>query len=355
MNSGQADHREVVEIAAAMRWSDDQRARFAQACSPTPVRFLDSHTPQEIVRELGEANVLVLGRNPFPALLEQDQLDWIHCNHAGIDGYAPPELLDGRFIITSASGRSAPALAEHALMFMLALNHRVPVSQRRQRRRVWDTSGLRAREALRGKTVLIIGAGHTGCEVARLCDAFGMTVRGYRRRSAPLPPHFASMASADDGDRLADLLADANFVVLAASLNTQSKHLLGKKELAALPRGAIVVNVGRGALLDQDALRHALTSGHLGGAGLDVTHPEPLPLRNRLWRCPNLMITPHVTPALPDRTERAMDMFIANLERFRVDAPLENQLRPEDAIAPDRHQPSPLERRVARLWRRIAR
>jgi phosphoglycerate dehydrogenase-like enzyme len=173
-----------------------------------------------------------------------------------------------------------------------------------------------------GRTVGIIGMGPIGTEVARLAAELGMRPVGLRRTVTGDEP-----CETWTFDRLGDLLDVADDLVLAVPLTRDTEQLIGSAELARLRPGATLVNVGRGRLLDQQALEAALVSGHLGFAALDVTEPEPLPDESALWDLQNVMITPHLSGATASAERRAADLLVDNLGRFLRGEPLRNEVR----------------------------
>jgi phosphoglycerate dehydrogenase-like enzyme len=142
------------------------------------------------------------------------------------------------------------------------------------------------------------------------------------------------MYSADRGDRLEDMLPHCDILAIVVNLSDATRGLIGATQIELLPRGSFIINLARGGVLDQDALIAALRSGQLAGAGLDVTTPEPLPPGHPLWSTPNVLITPHFTPALPDKAARSLDIIVQNFERYRAGRPMLNQLTPEDIYQP---------------------
>jgi len=310
----------IRELVLTGGLTGDQQARLEAAVAPGRVRVGD---------DVGGADVAVtprLGRE----LRRAPALAWVHAPHAGLDGADLAGLLDRGVTVTSSAGRSAEALAEHALWFLLALNNRARRFDRAQRWRVWGIPGQHDLRALHGRTVLVVGTGHTGRAVARACGALGMRVLGHRRRDALPDGPFERVTSSDRGEPVDLLLPEADAVVLTASLNDGSRHLLGAEQLASMPPGSLLVNLGRGGLVDEAAMVAALRSGHLAGAATDVVEGEPLRLRSPLWRAPNLVLTPHVTPRLDDRDERAFAVLLANVERWLADDPLANVVGPDD-------------------------
>ncbi len=218
-------------------------------------------------------------------------IGWVQLPWAGVDSLASVIAAHPNVLWTSAKGAYAQPVAEHALTLLLALLRVLP-----ERVRATSWSEVSSGRSLYGRHVVVIGAGGIAVELSRLLAVFRVRVSIVRRRAAPMSGVFQTVTR----DQLIDVLADADAVIVAAASTQSTQQLLGAAELAALPAGALVVNVGRGALIDTDALVSALTSGHLGGAGLDVTDPEPLPDGHPLWSSPNCIITPHTadTPAM---------------------------------------------------------
>jgi phosphoglycerate dehydrogenase-like enzyme len=312
----------ITEVVATLRYATEDRRRVEALFAPAPVRW----DPEALTT----ADVAVLGSDFGPEVAAAPRLRWVHCDHAGLDGSATAAALEAGIVVTSAAGRSAPAVAEHALLFMLALAYEYPRFLRAQRLRVWGIRGQADLRALWGRTVAVVGTGHTGRALAVRCAALGLRVLGHRRRDLPVEGPFERVTSADRGERVDGVLAEADFTVLTAGLNDGSHHLIGSSQLAAIGPGAYLVNVGRGALVDEAALVAALRSGRLAGAATDVTSVEPLPIRSPLWRAPNLLLTPHVTARAADRTDRGLAILAANVAHYRRDEPLENRLGPDD-------------------------
>ncbi|MDN3722276.1 NAD(P)-dependent oxidoreductase [Roseibium salinum] len=217
------------------------------------------------------------------------------------------------------------------MMFSLLLCSRYPdfyeAQKRHEWRRVPEMADLRA---LSGRTMAIIGMGHTGKALAVRAKAFDMKVLGYRRRDEPTPDGVDRMYCSDLGEGIDDILDQADIVALVINLSDATHHLIGAGQLARMKRSAVLVNLSRGAVIDQDALVEALREGRIAGAGIDVTTPEPLPTDHPLWDTPNLLITPHFTAALPDRAERSLNMIVDNLHRYRVGREMLNRISEED-------------------------
>jgi phosphoglycerate dehydrogenase-like enzyme len=263
--------------------------------------------------------------------LKAPLLKWVHCDQAGLTHSARPEVFARKITITGSAGRSAPALAEHALMFCLLLSSGYPGFYEAQRRQEWRrTPEMKGLRALYGQTIGILGVGHTGMAIAARAKAFEMRILGYRRRDEPAPPGFDEVFSADKGQTIFPILEEADFVVLALNLSDATRHLINDEALRRMKRDAFLINLARGSVVDQDALILALKEGRIAGAGLDVTDPEPLPSGHPLWTAPNVLITPHFSAASADKSERSLSIIIENLQRYRQGAPLLNRLLEED-------------------------
>lgn len=256
------------------------------------------------------------------------RLQWVQGTAAGTgEQVARAQLPDdvlARITFTSAAGLHAVPLAEFALFGLLAFakdaDVLVEVGQQRQWRPRWPM------RLLSGSHVVVLGLGGIGREVARLCAAFGARVTGVRRRNeGAAPPGVDDVAVLGDLDRV---LPSADSVVVALPGTTGTTGLLDATRLALLPRHAVVVNVGRGSVIDSAALARRLDDGALRGAVLDVTDKEPLPPESPLWGRPNVIISPHTAALTVDEDERILDLFLDNLTRFRSGRALRNVVDP---------------------------
>lgn len=247
-------------------------------------------------------------------------LRWIQSTSAGVENLVrklPPDV-----ILTNASGVHGPKGGEYGLTALLMLNHRVPHFVTQQRARRWSPAFS---DRITGKTVVIVGVGAIGEAVARLVRRFGLRVLGVRRSGKPHPLVERMYRPKD----LAKAFARADFVVLTLPLTPESRGLVGRRELDALPRHAGIVNLGRGGVMDYDALADKLEREELGGAVLDVFPEEPIPADSRLWTTPNLVASPHC--AVDDAREyvtRCLDIFFDNLGRYLAGRPLRNRIDP---------------------------
>ncbi len=256
---------------------------------------------------------------PGNLLRRAPRLRWVQADSAGIGEFvAAHGLVDDRLQLTTASGVHGQPISEYVLAGMLHFAKRFPDLAEWKAAREWRPY---TPVELAGSEVLIIGLGAIGRAVARLCAAVGMRVTGLRRTGGPPPPgvsHILGHAELDER------LPDFSFVVLAAPLTPWTHHLLDRPRIERLRRGAVVINVGRGALIDEEALVAALGGGGLGGAVLDVFEIEPLPAASPLWSLPNVVITAHSCGAVTEEPDRIVDLFIDNLGRYLSGQALRN-------------------------------
>ncbi|UCD75743.1 MAG: D-2-hydroxyacid dehydrogenase [Phycisphaerales bacterium] len=252
------------------------------------------------------------------------KLRWVQATSAGVDRYlAVPELRDNeRIVFTNMQGVHGPTIADHVFGMLLALTRDLRYYLDDAQRGTWNRQGSDTEPiALQGRTLLVVGLGGIGREVAQRGKGFGMRVLATRRSDTPPPSYVDRQGKPDD---LAEFLTEADVVVLCVPLTAETEGMIGAEELALMKRGSYLVNVARGKVVDTAALVRALEDGHLTGACLDVTDPEPLPADHALWGMPNVVITPHVSSrsALTGGAWRAL--YLENLRRFGAGEPLLN-------------------------------
>ena len=254
------------------------------------------------------------------------KLRWIQATSAGIGGYVQRLGLDTdeELVFTTAAGTHAVPLAEFALTGTLYLVKGVPDLLDRQRRHHWERYTT---SSLAGRTVTVVGLGEIGRHTATAFAALGTHVVGVGRPGGTRPD--LPGVTVSDTDALEEVLPTTDVLVLATPLTPQTERLLDRRRLALLPRGAVVVNIARGPVVEQDALVELLLDGHLGGAALDVTDPEPLPTDSPLWDLPNVLISPHSASTLANENEVIVDLFVDNLHRWRDGQPLRNLYHPD--------------------------
>jgi phosphoglycerate dehydrogenase-like enzyme len=264
----------------------------------------------------GEVLLTFAWGSPNLALLAGRGVRWIHTIGTGVDRF--PLDAVGERILTCSRGASAIPISEWVLAMLLAFEKRLPESWADRPPERWNQAEL---GGLAGRTLGLVGLGGIGTAVARRALAFEMRVRALRRSGGPSP-----LAGVEVASGLADLLASADHVVIAASATPETRHLIGAEAFAAMRPGAHLVNVSRGSLVDQQALRETLDSGRLARASLDVCEPEPLPEGHWLYAHPRVRLSPHVSWSAPGAMERLFATFAENLRRFRAGLPLEGRV-----------------------------
>jgi phosphoglycerate dehydrogenase-like enzyme len=287
---------------------EDLRRQFPRA------RFLHAGNEEAMMRLIPTAEVAFTSRLTERAFGAAPALRWVHSPAAGVGGMLFPAMKASRVVLSNSRGLNAAAVAEHALMLMLAALRRMPDAARAQSARRWAADDLSGLPCLRGRSLLIAGLGAIGRELARMASALGMRVIGTRRETGePLPE---GVAEAHSPSALPTLLPAADIVVLAAPLTAETRGMIGAAELALMKPSAWLVNVARGKLVDERALILALGRRAIAGAALDVFEHEPLPGASPLWSMPNVIVTPHVAGFRDDYWEAATGLFAANLRRY---------------------------------------
>ena len=262
-------------------------------------------------------------RQFFSTVRKAPQLKWLHAFNVGVDHPIFTELLGRGVRVTTSAGSTAQPIAQTAIMGLLALARGFPRWLVAQRGRQWNPERKLLPPDLHTQTAVVVGLGRIGAEIARLARALGLKVIGIRRspRRADDPVDELHPPAALPG-----LLSRCDWLIIACPLTPETRGLVDAQSIAALPKGARVINIARGEIVDEPALIEALKSGHLAGAYLDVFAIEPLPPDSPLWELPNVLATPHNSAVAAGNDGRVLEIFLANLERWRRDAPLVNEV-----------------------------
>lgn len=301
---------------------------------PEGMSFVLSRDVEAIKRVAQEIEILAGWFDP-EWLFEMPRLRWAQQWGAGANWLMRyPKLQKAEFVLTNAVGVHAVQISEHVFAMILALGRKLPNAIAAQNKHIWahvkhPTEPLDTPFAissgdlfeLADKTLLVLGVGAIGERVAKLAQAFEMRVIGMRRRPEKPSPYVDQMAGPD---RLREVLGSADFIVNALPLTRATRYLLGADELDAMKASAYLVNIGRGATIDENALINALQKGTIAGAALDVFKQEPLPQSSPLWTMPNTLITSHYAGTTPRYHERALDILLDNLQRYQNRQPLRN-------------------------------
>jgi phosphoglycerate dehydrogenase-like enzyme len=286
------------------------------------IRLVKVESPEELAAEIVDADVFY-GFPTAELLRMATSLRWIQSPSAGVNYLQDlPELVANDIVLTNTRGAHGPSIGEHTFALLFALTRHIPESVHAQREHHWARKELyRTSREVRGLTMGIVGYGAIGRAVAQRAHGFDMEVIAVDPHPDPGAPFVVETWGME---RLPDLLARADVVVVAAPLTAQSYHLVDAAALARMKPDAYLIVVSRGGIVDEDALVDALESGRLAGAGLDVTEIEPLPTESRLWNAPNLIITPHTAGDSSEKERRCVEILRENLLRFAAGETLFN-------------------------------
>jgi phosphoglycerate dehydrogenase-like enzyme len=268
-----------------------------------------------------DLQVVVTGIDPslLDRAVEAPDVRWIHSVSAGVEHLPLARMAERGILLTNSAGAYASAMAEYAIAGAIMLTRNLASAIEGQRERRWLDADAFHPTVLRGKRLGIVGYGAVGRELAVTARALGMEVWATKRT-----PVFRSGEPIDrllPAGELSELLSTSDVVVLCASLNRTTRHLIGRDELVRMKPSSVLINVARGALVDEDALVRALEGGGIRGAMLDVTTEEPLPAESPLWSTPNLLLTPHISGNAPESWGWGVEFLCANLGLFLDGAP----------------------------------
>ncbi|MBR1607537.1 MAG: D-2-hydroxyacid dehydrogenase [Clostridia bacterium] len=294
--------RNIHKVVTTLRYSPEQMAQVRSFFPEAAFVQVDRSDTDTLLKELRDADVALVSGDLDDRFLGDNQLQWIHCDHAGLARSAKPALFERGILLSGAAGRSSPVLAEHAIYFMLAACYHTRELLHAQDSRQWGVADQSAWRGLYGRTAGLVGMGNNGKMLATRLRALGMRLIFWDR---------AYQEGFEDVEQLLSSDPGALF--------------------AHVKPGAVLVNMSRGALVDTAALMEALDQGILSCAGLDVFEQEPLPADHPLWEYKNVYITPHVTPQVPDRTGNCIAILQENVRRYRAGERLLNQVEPGDA------------------------
>lgn len=308
-------HRNLLQQAVP-GWEFRFRGTDTLVCAPQ-----EALPGQPVTQEDVDWAQVILGNVPAAMLHGSPALEWLQTNSAGVEAYIQPGVLAGDTLLTNATGAYGLAIAEHMLGMLLELFKKLELYRDAQKSGAWQSQG--AVKAVYGSTVLVLGMGDIGGEFAARCKALGAKVIGVRRSPRPCPEYADEVHLLEDLD---SLLPQADVVAITLPGTDATRGLMSRERLAKMKEGAVLLNVGRGFIVDTEALCDALERGHLSGAGVDVTDPEPLPPTHRLWNIPTAVVTPHISGFyhLRETHERIVGIFLENLRHFQAGEPLRN-------------------------------
>ena len=248
------------------------------------------------------------------------KLRWYHTPSAGVDRLVEVnEFRERGIVLTNNSGSYDIQIAEHVLSFVFSAAKQLHLYRDQQAKREWKDQ---QHHELRGETLVVYGAGSIGGEVVRLAAAVGLRVVAIRRSGGAVP----GASRVVTADRVGDAAAEADYFVVAAPLTAATRGAISRAVLARMKPSAWIINIARGAIIDEPALVDALRSGKLGGAALDTFVKEPLAQDSPLWSMPNVVITPHTSNSSPKVRDRTLALFVENVRRYKAGEPLLNRV-----------------------------
>jgi phosphoglycerate dehydrogenase-like enzyme len=326
-----------MRILSTVGLNSDERRIIGEAAGDAELIDRRCRSQAEMVEAAeGGCDVLFTLRVPDELMTRSPQLKWVQLMSAGADHILKGVLAERKAVaVTTGSGVAASTIAEYTIASMLAWAHAFPITMRSQLRREWIRTGFMDVQPVRGQTLGVIGYGSIGRETARIGQGLGMEVLALKRN--PQERHDSGWNPPGVGDpdgtipsrwygpdQCAEILRDSDYVTVTLPMTAQTRGFVGRKEIAAMRPNAYIVNVGRGEVIDQEALIEALRDNRIAGAGLDVFEREPLESESGLWDLENVILTPHVSGGFKNYNSVCCDLFAANLRRFRSGEPLFN-------------------------------
>ena len=328
-----------IRVVAAWDFDEQQMEQLRAAAPNTKVRRVKIGPNENPLPHVCEAEVLLIHELRFD-LARAPGLAWVQVPSAGVDHLLDLAIMRSDIQLTTASGIHAVPIAEHVMAMMLGWCRRIPLTSRWQVAGEWprERSRYQASE-LRGATVGIVGYGSIGRQVARLARGLGMRILAVRRSEGRADTGWCEPGVGDPAGELPEriygpqelgsMLPECDYVVIAAPLTRETRHLIGAPELAAMKENAYLANISRGSVVDESALVTALRERRIAGAGLDVFAGEPLAPDSILWRLGNVTLTPHVAGSSHRYNERLALLFADNLARYAAGKPLMNAVDKE--------------------------
>lgn len=315
------------KILNVLPLSETQQQLFLNAASNIKQVFCPAPECKgfwQVPEEVLEDTTILIGNLHPQQVSRCKNIHWLQTWSAGVDAYTKEGVLAKTATITSANGAYGQSVSEHAFSMLLALMKNLPQYVQQQQQTLWQDAG--ATKSLENARVLILGMGDLGTSFARLCKGVGMRTVGMRRTLSTCPDAFCEQYPIAE---LETQLMLADIVCMTLPQTPQTIHLMNEKRLRLMPPDAILINVGRGSAIDEDALARVLHSGHLWAAGLDVTQVEPLAKESALWHAPRCFVTPHAAGGnhIPQTQQRILEIALYNLKQYTAQQPLKNRMQ----------------------------
>ena len=300
-----------MNILVTIPVDQDVTARFEETAPGAAFRYVST---ENVTREDIMGTDILIGFVSPELIQASPRLKLFQLNLAGANTFCLPGILHEDTILCNSTGAYGVAVSEHMLASIFALTKKLNRYECNRKKHIWRDEG--SVMGIFGSTTLVIGAGDIGSEFGKRMAALGSRVIGIRRHKVEPAPYMVDSGTMEDIDRF---LPEADFIACSLPATPETNRFFNAERIARIKSTAIIANVGRGTLFDQQALAEALMNYKIGGACLDVTDPEPLPKDNPLWDCPNLILTPHVSGFyhLHYTYERIVDIALENLRRYQ--------------------------------------
>lgn len=303
----------LVHTVEGTHWADTDEIRIALEEAVPDLNLRVARTPPESAALIETAEIALTAFLPSDLLDAAENLSWVQALSAGVDSYDLETIRERNIVLTNAAGIHAEPITEQVLGYMLMFERRIHRGVRQQYRNVWERY---EGGELPGKTLGIIGIGKIGSRVAQYGETFGMEVIGTKRHPDTAPD---VVDEAFAPDELFEMVKRSDYVVVACPLTEETRGLLGREELAAMKSSAVLVNIARGEIVDEDALTRVLQQRVIRGAALDVYSDESFPEDSPLWDLSNVVMTPHMAGSTPLKAERIAEIFAANYRAYTND------------------------------------
>ena len=277
--------------------------------------------PERAQAQCADVQAIAGFPSAMPDFSKAPNLRWVHSFSAGVDRVLTPSLREHDILLSNSSGIHATPIAEHIIGFLLLFTRGFYRTFKQQEAHLWQKSETLGE--LRNSRVLIVGMGAIGEEAARIASALGARVSALVRRARQKPDFVERLGLTADID---SMLPEADFVVITLPYTRETHHFFNAERLGKMKPSAVIVNIGRGAIIDQEALIEVLRTKKIFGAALDVTDPEPLPSASLLWDMENVVITPHHSGLSGEYMNRAVSLFCENLKAFLNGSPLPTEV-----------------------------
>ncbi len=306
-----------MKILSNVKLEDEEIARLKAVVTDLDVAVVGGDI-DDALKEIGDSDVF-FGRIPQRVFLAAKKLRWIQVFGAGVETCIFPELIDSDVILTNTSGAFNQVVADHAFGLILSISRGIAYFVRNQSKKIWSRD--RVFHQLAGQTLGIIGLGNIGSEIARRGKAFGMKVAAADVKAVECPAFVDEIYSIQDMGRV---LGQADYLVITVPLTADTRGMIGAAEISKMKPTAHLINIARGAVVEEAALIDALKTGVIAGAGLDVFDAEPLPPESEFWDMDNVVVSPHMGGLAPETRAISFEIFLENFKKFVAGEPLKN-------------------------------